>query len=381
MKKCLAIVLTLFFIPILFLGCAQNTPPKMDNTNTGSTGVDKAEADQTRPDVLGKGKKVVMGFYVQNEGLIPSSKQILTKNATAMEESSFYWYTFDSNGNIKNLIKPDPSAKEFAKSHNVKVYAVVNNMVPGSHTFDADLAHRVLANPSVRARFISNMVNLTTSQGWDGISIDIERTPPGDRANFSAFIQELGTALKAKDKVLNVSVPAKFIDYPADLWAGAYDYKAIGKGADQVVLMTYDEHGTGTTAGPIASHDFVEKVIKFAITQMPAEKIVQGVPVYAYDWASTKPTLPAYLTYDQAVKQAQSKGVPIIYDQETEAAHYTYTENGIKHVVYLENRRSVDAKLTYARKHNLHGIAIWRMGMEDPAIWDSIRSMYGSNKK
>ncbi|MDA8440802.1 MAG: glycosyl hydrolase family 18 protein [Peptococcaceae bacterium] len=380
MKKGLAVLLTLFFILTLAPGCSPQAPQPMDNTRTSDKGPDKAEADQTRPDVLGKDKKVVMGFYVEGEGLIPSSKQSLSTNSALLDEVAFFWYTFDSNGNIRGMVKQDQSARTLAKNHNAKVYAIVNNLVPGGQGFNPDLAHQVVSNPKTRAKFVSNLVNLTTTKGWDGISIDIERTPPGDRNNFSAFIKELGAALKAKDKVLNVSVPAKFIDYPADLWAGAYDYAKIGQGADQIVLMTYDEHGLGTTAGPIASHDFVDKVISFAITKIPREKLVQGIPVYGYDWASNKPTVPAYLSYAQALKQAQLKGVTPIYDTETESVHYTYTQNGIRHVVYFENRRSIEAKLTYAKKYNIHGIAIWRMGMEDPSAWSAIKAVYGTNR-
>ncbi len=144
--------------------------------------------------------------------------------------------------------------------------------------------------------------------------------------------------------------------------------------------MTYDEHGTGTTAGAIASHDWVDRVIAFAASKIPPEKIVMGIPVYAFDWASNKPTVPAYLTFAQAQQTAQVKGVQIQYDEETEAPHYTYTENGVRHAVYFENKRSVDVKLGYAKKHNLHGVAIWRMGMEDPAIWDTVKTHYGTNR-
>jgi len=380
-KKVMAVVLTLFFIVTLAVGCAPTAPKPMDNTKQGSTGgPEKAEADQNRPDVLGSDKRVVMGFYVEGEGPVPSSKQSMMKNAGILDEVCFFWYSFDSNGAVKNVVKQDIEAKNAAKKNNAKVYAVVHNLVPGGKGFSPELAHAVLANPAKKQTFITNLVNLTTSQSWDGIALDIEKVPPGDRGNFSAFIKDLGAALKAKDKVLNVSVPAKFIDYPADLWSGAYDYAEIGKGADQVVLMTYDEHGLGTTSGPIASHDWVDKVISFAVKKMPPQKIVQGIPVYAFDWASSNPTVPAYLSFAQAQQQAKAKGVQVIYDEESEAAHYTYTDNTGRHVVFMEDRRAMDAKLAYAKKHNLHGVAIWRMGMEDSGLWDTVKSRYGTNK-
>ena len=213
-----------------------------------------------------------------------------------------------------------------------------------------------------------------------GFRLILRRLPPGDRNNFSAFVTELQKALKAKDKVLNISIPAKFIDYPSDLWSGAYDYAAIGKVADQVVLMTYDEHGTGTTQGPIASHHWVDQVITYAVSKMPKEKIVMGLAVYSFDWGTDKPTVPAYLSFTQSTEQAKKHGVEVLYNEAEQVPHYIYTAGGVRHEVYLENNKSLAVKLDYAKKHQLHGVAIWRLGMEDPTMWDSVMKTFGTNK-
>jgi len=263
-----------------------------------------------------------------------------------------------------------------------KAYALVHNMnLTGTVGFDANLAHKVLSNPAIRANLVTNLVNLTTKDGWDGISVDVEKTPPGDRANFSAFVAELGKALKAKDKVLNISIPAKFVDYPSDLWSGAYDYAAIGKAADQIILMTYDEHGLGTTQGPVASEGWVDRVIKFAVEKIPKEKIVMGLPVYSFDWGTNKPTMPDYLSYAQTVERAKKHGVEIQTDPNAKVPQFSYTANGVRHEVYFENIASLRAKMDDALKHKLHGVAIWRLGMEDPAIWDQLIQTYGTNKE
>lgn len=214
--------------------------------------------------------------------------------------------------------------------------------------------------------------------GWCGYRY--RKTPPADRKNFIAFLGELHGVLKAKDKVLNVSIPAKFIDYPSDLWSGAYDYASIGKNADQIVLMTYDEHGLGTSHGPISSHAWVNKVISYAVTKIPREKIVLGLPVYSFDWGSNKPTMPDYLSFGQSMARAKKHGVQVGYDDEHKVPWYTYTANGVRHEVYFENKQSLQPKMEYAREHKLHGVAIWRLGMEDPAIWDSLIKTYGTNK-
>ena len=375
--------LTLIMISMLLLsfsvvGCTNVQQPVPPQAPKMSENGQPPQAEATRQDVLGAEKRVVMGFYTDGEGSMPGSKDSMLKHAGALDEVAFFWYTFDGTGKVNPTGKIDMSIKEAAQKNKAKAYALVHNMAGGG--FDANLAHKVMSNSGVRTNFVTNLVNLTTKENWDGISIDIEKTPPGDRNNFSAFVDELHKALKAKDKVLNISIPAKFIDYPSDLWSGAYDYSAIGKSADQVVLMTYDEHGTGTTQGAIASHSWVNKVITYAVGKIPKEKIVMGLPVYSFDWGSNKPTMPAYLSFTQTTEQAKKHGVDILYNEAEQVPHYMYTAAGIRHEVYLENAKSLGVKLDYAKKHQLHGVAIWRLGMEDPSMWDNVLKTFGTNK-
>jgi spore germination protein len=387
MKRFLTFMMSSTLIMGLALtGCSNvptptPTPPTNQQQTTQSTQPPKAEAGATRDSVIGAEKRVVMGFYTDPEGPTPGSKQSMTKNAKLLDEVAFFWYSFNGSGNVIPAGKIDMSAKNTAQKNGSKAYALVHNMnLSGSVGFDANLAHRVLSNAGIRSNLVQNLVNLTTKDGWDGISIDIEKTPPGDRNNFSAFVAELGKALKAKDKVLNISIPAKFVDYPSDLWSGAYDYAAIGKAADQVVLMTYDEHGLGTTQGPIASQGWVDRVITFAVGKIPKEKIVMGLPVYSFDWGSNKPLLPDYISHAQTIDRAKKHGVQILTDPSAKVPQFTYTANGVRHEVFFENAESLKVKMDYALKHKLHGVAIWRLGMEDPSIWDSLMKTFGTNK-
>ncbi|MFZ3100808.1 MAG: glycosyl hydrolase family 18 protein [Desulfitobacteriaceae bacterium] len=380
MKRFLTLtMICTLFLSLILVGCTNVQQPAPSQTPKLSENGQPPQAEATRQDVLGAEKRVVMGFYTDGEGAVPGSKDSMLKHVSALDEVAFFWYTFDGTGKVNPTGKIDMSVKEAAQKNKAKAYALVHNMAGGG--FDANLAHKVLSNSGTRTNFVTNLVNLTTKENWDGISIDIEKTPPGDRNNFSVFVDELHKALKAKDKVLNISIPAKFIDYPSDLWSGAYDYTAIGKAADQIILMTYDEHGTGTTQGPIASHDWVDKVILYAVGKIPKEKIVMGLPVYSFDWGSNKPNMPAYLSFAQTTDQAKKHGVDILYDTAEQVPHYMYTAAGIRHEVYLENAKSLAVKLDYAKKHQLHGVAIWRLGMEDPAMWDNVTKTFGTNKK
>ena len=386
MKRFLTFMMSSTLILGLALtGCSNvpsPVPPQTPEKTSQDTKPPEAEAGATRDSVLGPQKRVVMGFYTDPEGPTPSSKESMLKNAKLLDEVAFFWYSFDATGKVVPSGKVDLKIKETAQKNGSKAYALVHNMnLTGTVGFDANLAHRVLSNPAIRANLVTNLVNLTTKDGWDGISVDVEKTPPGDRNNFSAFVAELSKALKAKDKILNISIPAKFVDYPSDLWSGAYDYAAIGKSADQIILMTYDEHGLGTTQGPVASEGWVDRVIKYAVGKIAKEKIVMGLPVYSFDWGTNKPTMPDYLSYAQTVERAKKHGVEILTDPSAKVPQFSYTANGVRHEVYFENIASLRAKMDNALKHKLHGVTIWRLGMEDPAIWDQLIKTYGTNKE
>ncbi len=387
MKRFLTFMSSALILGLTLTGCTNvpsPNPPQNQNPQqtTQNTKLPEAEAGATRESVLGPEKRVVMGFYTDPEGPVPGSKETMLKNAKLLDEVAFFWYAFDATGKVKPSGKVDLSIKEAAQKNGSKAYALVHNMnLTGAVGFDANLAHKVLSNSGIRANLVTNLVNLTTKDGWDGISVDIEKAPPGDRNNFSAFVSELAKALKAKDKVLNISIPAKFVDYPSDLWSGAYDYAAIGKAADQIILMTYDEHGLGTTQGPVASAGWVDRVIKFAVGKIPKEKIVMGLPVYSFDWGTNKPTMPDYLSHAQTLERAKKHGVEILTDPNAKVPQFIYTANGIRHEVYFENIASLRAKMDSALKYKLHGVAVWRLGMEDPAIWDQLIKTYGTNKE
>ncbi|MDR3541915.1 MAG: glycosyl hydrolase family 18 protein [Desulfosporosinus sp.] len=384
MKRFLTFMMSgALMLGLTLTGCsnAPSPVPQTPQKTSQDTKPPEAEAGATRDSVIGPDKRVVLGFYTDAEGPTPGSKESMIKNAKLLDEVAFFWYSFEATGKVIPSGKVDLKIKELAQKNGSKAYALIQNMnLTGAVGFNADLAHRVLSNPATREKLVTNLVNLTMKDGWDGIALDVEKTPPADRNNFSAFVAELKKALKVKDKVLNVSIPAKFVDYPSDLWSGAYDYSAIGKSADQVILMTYDEHGLGTTQGPIASQGWVNRVINFAVGKIPKEKIVMGLPVYSYDWGSNKPLMPDYISHAETLERAKKHGVEILTDPSAGVPQFMYTANGVRHEVFFENAASLKIKMDYALQHKLHGVGIWRLGMEDPAIWNSLMKDFGTNK-
>lgn len=372
MKRYLALI----SITILVLfGCAGNPPELQQSPPKVGDSEQIPQAEASRDDVLGS-KGTILAFYPEAG---KSATDSLMKNMKSIDELAFFWYSFDETGKINRSKSADLSLKTTAQKSGVKAYALVHNL--SGNQFNPQLAHKVLADSKIRTTFINNLVTLATNENWDGIFMDIEKVLPTDRNLFTTFIGELQSALKAKDKVLNVAVHAKYYDDPNDVWAGATDYVAIGKIADQVTIMTYDEHSIGTTEGPIASKGWVNRVMNYATGKIPKGKIIMGIPIYGYEWSSDKPLLPNSMSVGNAAELARKHSVDILYDESQEVPHFSFTVSGVRHDVHFENSRSLTAKLDIVKKSQIHGVAIWRLGLEDQAMWTDVLKNYSPGHK
>ncbi|OHA26735.1 MAG: hypothetical protein A3D56_02500 [Candidatus Taylorbacteria bacterium RIFCSPHIGHO2_02_FULL_45_35] len=160
-------------------------------------------------------------------------------------------------------------------------------------------------------------------------------------------------------------------------WNGpqSQDWSVIGAYADEVRIMLYGYSWQTSPPGPISPVSWVNDVLDFAETTLPTQKIVQGIPTYGLDWpASSAGT--EYM-WDQLMALANTYGVTIKWDNVSMSPWFQYTALGIQHSAWFENASSTEAKLNVNNLHNNAGIFIWRLGGENPRIWDSIRLKFG----
>ncbi|OAT81743.1 glycosyl hydrolase family 18 protein [Desulfotomaculum copahuensis] len=319
--------------------------------------------------------RTVMGFYTQDEGAIPSSYADLVNHGNALTSIAPFWYQVDvsGSGSLHTLdgVSNQDAEQVVATAHRekVKALALIYNMLYDSGADGRDVMHRVLVNPQNRRALVMNIYNLLRSRGFDGVEIDTENIYPQDGQLFSQFLTELGAQLHPAGYVISVALPAKLSNQSSGSWSDSFDYAAVGSLADQVVVMAYDEHGAYGGAGPVASIAWVEKIIRYTLTCVPAQKVLLGMPAYGFDW-NYSGGFPRYLSFALAAQTANRYGAAINWDNNAQAPYFGYTdENGSWHQVWFENASSWAGKLDLVNKYNLGGIAIWRLGMEDPAVW------------
>ena len=272
-----------------------------------------------------------------------------------------------TNNAGKLEVTPETSFFDILKGEKTAIAPLMRNLA-----FDKKIAHWALLDPDAQEAMVDQvMAILAKEPRFTGLVVDIENTSPEDRSNYTRFIARLADALHAKGYKLYAVIGPKEKDIPKALWVRAFDYKALGKYADFVILMTYNQHWRGGMAGPCAGLDWFESCVKYAAECMPPEKVIVGIPFYGYDWPETGPA--TSLTHKKATALIERiKPEYIHWHEHWATPWFTYTENDVKHEVWFEDVRSIEAKLKVCERLGVGGVAAWRLGDEDPKFWEAI---------
>ena len=333
------------------------------------------------------------------------------QNADLFGHLSMFWYNLDESGRIVPYqhAEEDRRLVEFAQSKGVKVLGLIANLpddqpnpwlsfVSGlldqviereetTENWDRKRVADMLATSETRRRHIDELVKLTERMGFDGINIDYEALLREDRDNFSLFIEELAKALHAKEKILAVALHAKTSEFNPmeDNGSHAQDWRRISAAADQLHFITYGQHWAATPPGPIASPKWVERVLDFAVNEsgLPQEKIIMGIPLYAEDWFKENKDCQRERCYQGSGHEVlyadirqflRERDNEAYWDAEHQTSYVLYeTSEGNQHITWFEDSRSTEAKLALRDSYGICNIGLWRLGGEDPDVWEVVR--------
>lgn len=274
------------------------------------------------------------------------------------------WYYVGAQGAVSD--STDPSLITWAKKHNKQIWAMVGNRS------DQEATHQMLSSTAARNTAINQLAAVVSKYGLAGLNIDFENVKPDDREYLTAFI----TLLAQKLKSLNVKLS---IDVSPDLgtdWTEAFDYAALGKRVDYIVLMGYDEHyGGSRLPGANASLPYDRKAVTTLLKVVPSQKVILALPFYNRDWSLMSNGTVSSSEYISLPEQNQ---LITRYDMKpvwnTTLGQYvaSYYKSSIKHIIWFEDGRSLIAKYNLAVQKQLAGVAYWYVGGESSDIWTSL---------
>lgn len=277
----------------------------------------------------------------------------------------------DTAGTLRG--RHDARVVEQAHRAGMDVYFRVANYSRGR--FRRDVAHAVLVSPASRARAIAGILRVLDAYHYDGVSLDFEDIPSGHRTSLVTFATELGVQVHRRGKMLSIAVPGKAEDELDHAWSGAFDLAALGRICDFVIVMAYDEHTAGSGAGPVASLPWVQAVTRFAASRVERQKILLGVAFYGYSWPRRGYGIP--ISMRRATRGAAAAGVQILWDEGNDAPYYRTRYR----TVYFENAQSIELKVALAAQERLAGVAMWRLGLEDPDVWEMLETYVGRTER
>lgn len=308
---------------------------------------------------------------------IAADTAVVLAHRSNFSEASPWMYGLDARGDVVPQYEQNDTAVTDAldslRSAGLPLVPTIANVVNGGDFTYQPIAG-VLHDPGRRAKQVADIVHLVTGNDYAGIDIDYENLRAVDRQVFTDFVTELATALHTRGKTLSVAVFAKADDAGYDQRNQAQDYAAIGRAADQVRLMGYDYHWETSPPGPIAPVEWIGSVLDYAVTQIPAQRIVLGVPLYGYDWTGSTGTP---VDERQATALADRYRSAVQWDSSAQAPWFGYTDNaGRSHTVWFENGRSTGAKLDLARHSGISGVFLWMGGPPDDGTWPVLTIAY-----
>lgn len=273
---------------------------------------------------------------------------------------------------IENVSSNKLDYINWAKSNNYKVWAMVTN-----HSM-IETTSEILNSYDLRNRTINNILELAQKYDVDGINLDFEHMYEEDKDMFTQFVVELYPRLKELGMVLSVDVTAP--DGGAN-WSMCYDRNAIADNCDYIVFMAYDQYGTSSTkAGTTAGLDWMRVSLnKFLKTEeIEPNKIILGLPFFTRLWTEySDGSIKSTAIYMRSITNAIPASA---YENKTwldDVAQYyvEYTEGNTTKKMWIEDERSLTAKLNLVVENNLGGVAFWAKGYENPEIWSSINNV------
>lgn len=313
----------------------------------------------------------IIGFYQNGwSAIYKSSFPSVQAHQGQISTVLAFWYSVDGSGTLHSH-SPKPQVTTWIRDHHMRMGVLINN-VPGPSGNNAGM----LTNPTARSAAVRHIAAMVHSAGYQEVNIDFELLKPQDRSGLTSFMRDLRAALP-KSVVLSESVFPK-IGVPSSI-NGAYDYAALAKVVDYLVIMLYDNHYNGGPAGPVSPYSWVVANLNWFLhtDHIPAHQLVLAAGVYGYDWpvgSTTANELPLS-AIDAKRKQL---GVASHMDPTSENPYFHYTLHGTRHVVWYQNQTTVLQRLRLAQKLGLRGLAIWALGEETPAVWSVIEQTWGN---
>jgi spore germination protein YaaH len=227
----------------------------------------------------------------------------------------------------------------------------------------------VLSSTAKREKLVKETVSAAKTLGLDGINVDFEGLSSECGTHYVQFLRELSVQCRANGLTLSIDdyVPFNFNDY--------YRLDIQGEIADYVIIMGYDEHWHGSgDPGSVASIDYVSNGLDRTLNEVPAEKVINALPLYTILWKTDGSTVTdEYVTLNNVASLLSRISAEPVWDETTSQNYVEWTQGSVKYQMWIEDETSISVKLNVMKAKNIGGVATWRLGYGTSGVWELLK--------
>lgn len=287
-------------------------------------------------------------------------------------------YGFTMEGDLVPPMSPDDWMIERAWQLGVRPILTLTPLGPDGH-FNNNLVTTAVHNMEVQQRMTWNLGLKMLEKGFAGLDFDFEYIMADDRIGYAELVRRTTQIMNQFGYQVTVALAPKTSATQSGLLYEGVDYRLLGEAANRVLLMTYE---WGYTFGPpmaVAPINMVRRVVDYALTEIPKEKISLGIPNYGYDWPlpyERGVTRARTINNLEAVQIAIDHGVEIQFDEVAMSPFFRYWQYGVQHEVWFEDVRSYKAKFDLIKEYGLTGAGYWQIMQFFRANWLLLEQMF-----
>lgn len=309
---------------------------------------------------MGEGVHPTLAFHQITTREANNTLDTLLPNAAEANIVAPTWYVLSDNaGNFISYSDANYVAKAHAAGK--KVFATLNNFDAGKVD-----AKALFSAAKHRSALIENLVKDLKEKQVDGINVDIELLPESAARDYLEFMRELSIACRTEELFLSVDC---YVPYSYNAY---YNIKELGEICDYVVIMCYDEHYAGSEeAGSVSSLSYVERGIDESAAKMDKNRVIIALPFYTRVWitdANGKLRSEA-LSITKAKEWITEKNVPLEWKEDIGQYYGVIQDGNEKKEIWMEDEKSMEAKISLLREKGIQGVAAWKLGQEPQGFW------------
>lgn len=290
---------------------------------------------------------------------------------------NLFFYALEENGDIVNAFTEENEYDriiQFLKGLDIKISITITNDIIYSKTVrtlkDPEIINKILNDEKLRKKHLEQIMRIIKEIDADGVDINYEKIYIEDKHAFTKFIKELSVLLHSQDKTLTVTVEQKTKDHQKS-GAGAVDWQEISKYADKINIMCYGYSSKVSKPGPICPPFWLKKIIKFAKSQIPSDKICIALALHGYDWTGKGVNS---LNHKKVVELLKQFPARLMWDRKSQTPYFRYSNDGVQHQVWFENQRSISSKIQLIKKYNINHIAFWHLSIMNSTLSEPLDS-------